>query len=87
MRTSPSGTRRDGRATRFANAVRRFISDERGQDIVEYAFLAAFIGIAGWAALMVIDEAVANTYETYLDPESGVPSLWEPPEPLGSSGP
>jgi Flp pilus assembly pilin Flp len=60
-------------------------SDE-GQDIVEYALLAAFIGIAGWAALMFIDDAVGTTYSSWLDPTVGVPSLWEPAEPVGSGG-
>ena len=52
--------------------------------MVEYAFLAAFIGIAGWAAVMAIDEAVGDAYDTWQDPAVGVPSLWQPAEPVGS---
>jgi Flp pilus assembly pilin Flp len=64
--------------------VVRFIVDDGGQDIVEYAFIAAFIGVAGWAAVMAIDEAVGATYTSWQDPAVGVPSLWEPPEPSPS---
>ena len=62
----------------------RFVLDDQGQDMVEYAFLAAFIGIAGWAAVMAIDEAVGDAYDTWQDPAVGVPSLWQPAEPVGS---
>jgi Flp pilus assembly pilin Flp len=62
----------------------RLLAEDDGQDIVEYAFLAAFIGIAGWAAVMAIDEAVEQAYLTWQDPSVGVPSLWEPAEPTGS---
>ena len=61
----------------------RLLADDDGQDLVEYALLAAFVGIAGWAALMAIDEAVGTTYSSWLDADSGVPGLWDPPEPAG----
>lgn len=63
--------------------IRRFLSEEQGQDLVEYAFLAAFIGIAGWAVIMSVPDAIGDTYESWVpaDGSTGAPSLWDPPEP------
>ena len=65
-------------------ALARFIARDHGQDLIEYALLAGFIGIAGWLALSFIDDAVGLTYGTWIDPSVGAPSLWAPAEPLGS---
>jgi Flp pilus assembly pilin Flp len=62
----------------------RFLTGDGGQDVVEYALLAGFIGIAGWAALNFIADTVGTTYTARLDPAAGVPSAWDPAEPLGS---
>ena len=67
-----------------AGLVRRFIRDTAGQDIVEYAFLAAFIGITGYLALNGITSAVGTSYSVWLNPAVGVPSLWDPAAPLTS---
>jgi Flp pilus assembly pilin Flp len=62
----------------------RFVGGEAGQDLVEYALLAAFIGVAGWLALSVIDDAVGSTYLSWLSTTSGAPALWAPAEPINS---
>ena len=72
------------------NAVRsglvaRFIAEDGGQDLVEYALLAAFIGIAGWAVLMTLPGVIGATYASWLDPTNGVPGQWDPPEPAAGS--
>ena len=67
---------------RRSELLRRFITEDSGQDLVEYGLLAAFIGIAGWVTLLAIDETVLATYQSWLDPTSGTPSVWEPPEPI-----
>jgi Flp pilus assembly pilin Flp len=59
--------------------VDRFVREDDGQDVVEYALLAAFIGIVGYVALTGVRTEVLNAYTKWLDPSSGVPSLWEPP--------
>ena len=64
--------------------VASFVADEGAQDLVEYALLAAFIGVAGWAILMTIPDAMRTTYESWTDPSTGVPGQWDPPEPAGS---
>jgi Flp pilus assembly pilin Flp len=63
--------------------MRRFLVEDAGQDIVEYAFLAAFIGIAGWVTLRALDNEVYNVYSGWVDPDTGTPGLWRPPGPDG----
>ena len=58
----------------------RLICDDSAQDVVEYAYLALFVGLAGivvWAAVVALLE---NHYDVVND---GVQGLWEPPE-IGS---
>jgi Flp pilus assembly pilin Flp len=61
--------------------VSRFLSEDGGQDIVEYALLAGFLGIAGMLTLRALSDDVLATYTSWLDPASGTPSLWAPNEP------
>jgi len=61
--------------------IRRLVVEDEAQDLVEYAFLAAFIATAGMLALNAIGPAVATTYGRWMDPNTGTPSLWAPPEP------
>ena len=61
-----------------------FLRDDSGQDLLEYAFLAAFVGIAGLTALNAIGPTVANTYSTWVSPTTGAPALWEPADPWTS---
>jgi Flp pilus assembly pilin Flp len=62
----------------------RFIAEDSAQDLVEYALLAAFIGIAGWAVLMTLPNVMGATYGSWIDPTVGVPSRWDPPEPASA---
>ena len=65
--------------------LRRFISSDDAQDVIEYAFLAAFVGIAGYLTLGTIAPTVYATYTSWIDPDAGVPSLWDPSPPFTSS--
>lgn len=67
-----------------AQLVGRLLVEDDAQDLVEYALLAAFIGTAGMLALNAIGPAVAATYDSWLDPTTGTPSLWAPPEPASA---
>ena len=60
--------------------------EDDGQDLIEYAFLAAFVGVAGYVALNGIGPAVGSDLQRWLDPTTGTPSLWEPAEPWTSAG-
>ena len=64
----------------------RFIREDNAQDLIEYAFLAAFVATAGMFVLLNLSSDVANAYSSWLDPTSGVPSLWDPADSVTSSG-
>lgn len=42
--------------------VSHFICEEGGQDIIEYAFLAAFISIVAYSILVTIGQDVVTIY-------------------------
>jgi hypothetical protein len=65
----------------FRSLIRRLVVEDEAQDLVEYAFLGAFIATAGALALNSIGPAVRDTYTAWLSPTTGTPSLWAPPEP------
>ena len=46
------------------NLMARFVREEEGQDIIEYALLAAFISISGYAILQSIGTQVNSIYTT-----------------------
>jgi Flp pilus assembly pilin Flp len=62
-------------------ALRRFVEDEAGQDVIEYGLLSAFIGIVTIAVWISIQ---ANLRTAYLSYDSGVQSIWQSPDPGGS---
>jgi Flp pilus assembly pilin Flp len=41
----------------------RFVREEDGQDIIEYAMLGAFISIVAWLTLVAIGEDVLDIYQ------------------------
>ena len=61
--------------------LRRFAREDTGQDLVEYAFIAVFIGIVGYLVLFGIRDEATAAYLSWVDPAAGTPSLWEPAEP------
>jgi Flp pilus assembly pilin Flp len=66
--------------------LERFVVEENGQDLIEYAFLAAALATAGMLALNAIGPAVGVTYGTWLSPTTGAPALWEPSAPWTTAG-
>ena len=44
------------------NLIARFVHEDDGQDIIEYALLAAFVSIAGYTILKTIGENVNTIY-------------------------
>jgi len=65
----------------FASALRAFVREENGQDVIEYGLLSAFIGIVAIAVWIGIQ---ANLQAAYIDYDSDVQNLWESPNPGGS---
>ena len=42
----------------------RLLQDESGQDLIEYALLAAIIALAATAALILLGPSIADVYTT-----------------------
>ena len=61
--------------------LRRLITDESGQDIVEYALLGALLGVSGLAAYTVITGNIKTSFTAW---DSNVQALWDMPAPGGS---
>jgi pilus assembly protein Flp/PilA len=51
-----------------------FLRDERGQDLVEYALLIAFIALACIVGLQNLGTAINNTYNSISSSLTGVTS-------------
>jgi Flp pilus assembly pilin Flp len=59
----------------------RIAREDSGQDVVEYALLTAFFGLAALAAWTSIRDALGAGYTRTT---TGVQGLWDPPPPSGS---
>ena len=62
------------------SALQRFVADDRGQDLIEYALLTAVIGFSSVAVFDVLRTAIGATYDSW---ETATNDLWEPPDPIG----
>lgn len=56
----------------------QLIRDDTGQDLAEYALLAAFIGLAGLAVWVAVRNALALRYVAMDTAEQ---NIWQPPTP------
>jgi Flp pilus assembly pilin Flp len=56
----------------------RFFVEDEGQDIVEYALLVAFVGLACLAAWVAIENAIRDGYISFDTREQ---NLADPPNP------
>ena len=65
------------------NAFRRLVSDEDGQDLIEYAFLCLFVALATIAGWMAIRTAMTDTYAALDGAEQ---QIWRPPDPPSAGG-
>ena len=48
----------------MVNFTKRLFAEEAGQDLIEYALLAALVGIGAAAALRTLHNTVGNTFNT-----------------------
>jgi Flp pilus assembly pilin Flp len=60
----------------------RLLAEECGQDLIEYALLAAFIGTVGIVAWQSVGTGIGNAYVGW---DSGVQGLSSPPDPASGS--
>jgi len=58
---------------------RRFLADERGQDLIEYGLLAAIIGIAGSLILPTIGPRMDTAFRNW---GTQVYGIWVPDDPV-----
>ena len=52
---------------RMRRGLRRFIFDDSGQDLIEYALLSALIGVVGILAWTNLGSAMNTTYNSWDD--------------------
>ena len=62
--------------------LRKLISSDSGQDLVEYALLTAGIGVMGLATWPLIMTSLRNAYVAF---DTNTQNLWSPPDPGGGS--
>src|SRR5690606_12630480 len=57
-----SPTKKSEEKMKMKNLFARFVREDEGQDIIEYALLAAFISIVAWLVLQSIGQDVQQIY-------------------------
>jgi Flp pilus assembly pilin Flp len=65
----------------LSRSLQRLVRDDSGQDVVEYALLTAFLGLAALTAWSTIRDTLGLSY---AGTTTGVQGLWDAPPPSGS---
>ena len=60
----------------------KLLRHEGGQDLIEYALAATFIGLVGIAAFSSLESAISNAYSAYTASSN---NNWQMPDPAGGS--
>ena len=60
------------------NWFRRLLSEDEGQDLIEYAFLCLFVALATIAGWMAIRQAMTVSYAAMDTAEQ---TIWRAPDP------
>lgn len=60
-------------------ALIRLFRDDEGQDLIEYALLVAFVGIAVLAAFLAFQDAIGNAYSGMDATEQGLGAVTPDP--------
>ena len=68
--------------TKQRNLVSNWLFDESGSDLVEYAMLAATVGIMAAAALALMPGILKAVYQSW---DAGTQVIWDPCDPGASS--
>ena len=58
----------------------RLVAEDGGQDLIEYALLAALVAIAGLTAINLLGAALGSSYSGW---DAATENLWVMPEPGG----
>ena len=59
----------------------RLLTDEKGQDLVEYTLLTAVVALAGVAVWVAFSTAINVVYTSW---DTSTQAIWEPQAPAGS---
>ena len=59
-------------------ALRRFLIDDRGQDLVEYVLLGATVGFVGLTVFNLFPGVIQAIYTSW---DNATQSLWYPQDP------
>jgi Flp pilus assembly pilin Flp len=70
-----------GRLLRRTTLLRRWCSDENGQDLIEYMLLGSVIAIAGWLGMQAIGTNMNTTYRSW---DTATQDIWEVPDPVAT---
>ena len=62
----------------LASAIKRFVEDDDAQDLVEYAYLGAFVGLAG---VVIWQNIVTLMGDYYTNANVAVENIWASPDP------
>jgi pilus assembly protein Flp/PilA len=65
----------------MSSFIDRLIDDDSGQDLIEYALLTTFIGLAAIAVFDALRTSVGFVYGTW---NTGANNVWRTPNPSGS---
>jgi pilus assembly protein Flp/PilA len=55
------------------NLLKRFVRDEQGQDLIEYALLAGFISLVAVAMIRAVGTGVNNVYSGINSQVAAIP--------------
>jgi Flp pilus assembly pilin Flp len=77
----PFGCSHDGLMSEGNGLVRRWLREEHGQDLIEYALLCGAVGFAGIVAFSFVSTAMNSTYASW-DTAGQTDQLVEVPDPV-----
>ena len=61
------------------NTMRRLLAEDDGQDLIEYALLSAFIGLAGITVFSGMGAVMASAYNAWVDGANSTSAVEMPP--------
>ena len=61
--------------------MKKFMKDEEGQDLVEYALLTAAVSVATVLGIAALGSAINSVYTAW---DTRTQDLWQPDPPAGS---
>jgi Flp pilus assembly pilin Flp len=68
----------------MTRAARRFLVDDRGQDLIEYALLTAVVSVIGFVLFASVRDGMFDVYTNW---QLGAQDAWEPCPPAPAACP